>query len=222
MDRYDAYGHKFLDEVHQLDDNGNPTKLYHPGLDIGEPGDADFNKNVYASAAGTVIYAQGDGGWGNHIFVRHILPDNAVIFTHYAHLNTISVKVNQQVACGQIIGKCGKTGNAKGSHVHWEIRKPIGKGYLFYPYGWSREQVAQFYMDPIAFVMATNAPVVVPPVDNTKQFEKAALDQLYALLPQTSFGNIESLARHLADLYRQGNQNPIKTFVANINKSVGM
>lgn len=139
MERYDAFGHRFLDKVEMLDDKGKPSHVFHPGLDIGEPGEADFNKAVFACAHGRIEYAKKDGGWGNHIFIRHLLPDGSTLFSHYAHLNKMSVKVGQDVTPDTQIGTCGKTGNAKGSHVHWEIRKPIGRGYLFYPVGETAE-----------------------------------------------------------------------------------
>jgi murein DD-endopeptidase MepM/ murein hydrolase activator NlpD len=41
--------------------------------------------------------------------------------TYYAHNRGNAVKVGQQVKRGEVIGYAGATGNATGSHVHYEI-----------------------------------------------------------------------------------------------------
>jgi murein DD-endopeptidase MepM/ murein hydrolase activator NlpD len=43
--------------------------------------------------------------------------------TYYAHCNTISVSLGADVSQGQAIATVGRTGNATGSHVHFEIRE---------------------------------------------------------------------------------------------------
>ena len=85
--------------------------------------DFDSPNGVYdpvrASAAGTVIYAQfNSGGYGNLVKIRHY--DNTI--TYYAHLNTISVSVNDVVQQGCEIGDGGTTGNSTGDHIHFEWR----------------------------------------------------------------------------------------------------
>ena len=41
---------------------------------------------------------------------------------YYAHLSARGVRVGQQVAAGQVIGRSGSTGNSSGPHLHYEIR----------------------------------------------------------------------------------------------------
>ncbi len=78
-----------------------------------------YGKPVYASAAGTVVYAQASGsGYGNMIKIDH---GNGLV-TYYAHLSSIGVKVGQTVSQGQYIGAIGATGRTTGPHVHFEIR----------------------------------------------------------------------------------------------------
>lgn len=96
------------------------------GVDIGAP----LGTNIIASASGNVIIARSGGAWnggyGNYIVVQH----NNGTQTLYAHANTISVSVGQAVTQGQTIGTVGRTGQATGYHLHFEIRgakNPFGK-----------------------------------------------------------------------------------------------
>mgnify|MGYP001559735069 FL=1 len=82
-----------------------------------------------ANACGTPITASAEGlvnetslglqdmGYGNYILISH--PNGTE--TRYAHLEKISVSVGQYVKKGELIGKMGRTGNATGCHVHFEI-----------------------------------------------------------------------------------------------------
>ena len=45
-----------------------------------------------------------------------------VLETVYAHLSKQLVEENQIVKKGEVIGKGGTTGNARGSHLHLEVR----------------------------------------------------------------------------------------------------
>lgn len=57
-------------------------------------------------------------GYGYYVVVRH--PNG--LETIYAHLSKITVKPNQIVKAGDIIGKGGNTGKSTGSHLHFEVR----------------------------------------------------------------------------------------------------
>ena len=86
---------------------------HHNGVDI----KADYNELVGASAAGTVIYAGWNGGFGKCIKIDH---HNDYV-TLYGHLNAILVHVGEQVKQHQIIGKVGATGRATGPHLHFTV-----------------------------------------------------------------------------------------------------
>lgn len=72
---------------------------------------------IFAAASGKVVFAGRKNGHGLTIEVRH----HNKIITKYSHLDRIDVRKNQQVVRGMIIGKQGATGNATGSHLHFEI-----------------------------------------------------------------------------------------------------
>ncbi|WP_378173765.1 peptidoglycan DD-metalloendopeptidase family protein [Aquimarina sp. SS2-1] len=98
----------------------------HQGIDI----DLRTGDNVKALLGGKVRYARRHGGHGKTVVIRH---ENG-LETVYAHLSEYLVKENDIVKKGQVIGKGGISGNARGSHLHLEVRyrgRSIHPEYLF-------------------------------------------------------------------------------------------
>lgn len=106
----------------------------HAGIDIY----AERHTAVKAGLDGKVVRATGKDGHGSYgglVIIDHT-PDikpvedpslRCYIHTLYAHLDSVSVSLGQKVRQGDIIGKVGNTGNAKGMdpHLHFEaIRAP--------------------------------------------------------------------------------------------------
>lgn len=87
----------------------------HEGIDVrGQRGDP-----VFASGEGKVIFAgRGLRGYGNVVLIQHPGP----WATLYAHLSRVSVKKDQLVGKGQMIGNVGSTGRSTGPHLHFEVR----------------------------------------------------------------------------------------------------
>ncbi|MBV9558384.1 MAG: M23 family metallopeptidase, partial [Pseudolabrys sp.] len=86
----------------------------HTGVDLrGDTGDP-----VHVTAAGTVVTASWQGGYGNMIEVDH----HNGLSTRYGHLSKIEVKVGQRVRIGDVIGLIGSTGRSTGPHLHYETR----------------------------------------------------------------------------------------------------
>ena len=86
----------------------------HQGTDI----DLETGDPVYATFDGRVrVTTFVRGGYGNLVIIRH---DNG-LETYYGHLSEISVKPNDWVTAGQVIGKGGSTGRSTGSHLHYEM-----------------------------------------------------------------------------------------------------
>ncbi|MBQ8637100.1 MAG: peptidoglycan DD-metalloendopeptidase family protein [Clostridia bacterium] len=84
----------------------------HNGVDIKAPEGAD----VVSSITGTVTDVGFDSEKGNYIVV-----ENGNVKTLYAQLATTKVKKGDEIAVKQSIGTVGKTGNATGAHLHFEI-----------------------------------------------------------------------------------------------------
>jgi hypothetical protein len=90
----------------------------HKSLDIGVP----IGRNVYAVYSGRVNEARSYGGYGLNIGISHGVRDGVGLQSHYAHLSEINVEVGEDVTTGQIIGKSGDTGAAKGKpHLHFQM-----------------------------------------------------------------------------------------------------
>ena len=86
----------------------------HRGIDQG----AATGTAIGASKAGTVIFANWQGGYGRLVLVDH--HDGVV--TAYAHMSSFSVGVGTSVSRGQTLGAVGSTGNSTGPHLHFETR----------------------------------------------------------------------------------------------------
>jgi murein DD-endopeptidase MepM/ murein hydrolase activator NlpD len=88
----------------------------HRGIDI--DGFGRDGAPIVAAAGGTVSFAGGGGnGYGLYVVIRHANG----IETLYAHLGSLSVSMGQQVSQGQTLGGVGRTGNASGTHLHFEV-----------------------------------------------------------------------------------------------------
>lgn len=93
---------------------GNLWKAgYHTGIDIV----ADIHY-IFATGDGKVTNIGYDKSYGNYIIIK--IDNN---FHWFCHLKTVKVFKGQNVTRETIIGEMGKTGNATGVHLHWEIRK---------------------------------------------------------------------------------------------------
>jgi hypothetical protein len=91
--------------------SGNAKPHMHDGLDFSTSGTA---APLYATAAGTVIWAKLRGSAGNTVMIKR---DNGQIAGYY-HLSALSVKEGDKVQAGQQIGLAGNTGMKPGGAVH--------------------------------------------------------------------------------------------------------
>ena len=89
------------------------TKKLHRGIDIG----AALGTNVLAAEAGTVVTAGWNNSYGYYVTINH---GNGYV-TLYAHNSKLLVSKGDTVTRGQVIAKCGSTGNSTGPHIHFEV-----------------------------------------------------------------------------------------------------
>lgn len=85
---------------------------FHSGTDFaGRP-------TAQAAAAGRVLDVRSRAGYGLAVVIDH---GNGVA-TVYAHLASAAVRAGDSVAQGQAIGAVGRSGDATGNHLHFEVR----------------------------------------------------------------------------------------------------
>ena len=106
---------------------------FHAGIDLVKEDRAP----IEAFTAGTVLYAgmgqpgTGIGGYGNIVVIK----DKYGKAQLYGHLYRTAVKKGIYVKRGQMIGYQGSTGQATGSHLHYEVRRKSSP-----KYGWESDK----------------------------------------------------------------------------------
>lgn len=99
---------------------------HHEGADIF----ADEGTPVLSVVGGTVVKAtySDDGLGGKRAWVR---GDDGNYY-YYAHMADVTVGVGQRVSAGSLIGRVGRTGNAKNTppHLHFGVAKGVGRGWF--------------------------------------------------------------------------------------------
>lgn len=120
-------------------DDVDPTypTVQHRALDLGD-GDPDLDALV-APAAGVVLaegylkepWSQSSTlfGTGNYGGIMVVIKQDDGYTSALAHMTDTIVNAGQRVLRGQVLGRIGDTGAAKGrgSHVHWDVYRGVPK-----------------------------------------------------------------------------------------------
>ena len=93
---------------------GARDREHHDGIDLACPQGAP----VFAAGAGEVLFAGEQRGYGNLVLVGHARG----VVTVYAHNLENLVVQGDHVLRGEPIARVGRTGNATGPHLHFEVR----------------------------------------------------------------------------------------------------
>lgn len=105
------FGHKVTSSFGEKRDDGST----HKGTDFAYR----MNENIAARASGKVIEVGFDrNGYGNYVKIDQG-KGHVVI---YGHMSTPVVRKGQTIRQGEVIGRAGVTGHAKGPHLHYELR----------------------------------------------------------------------------------------------------
>ena len=100
---------------------------------VSQPYHGGHNGIDLAAAAGTKVFAAGDGVvglagsvnmGGNEVYVQHANG----LGTRYSHLSRFGTQVGAQVKAGNVIGYVGSTGMSTGPHLHYMVHSPGGGG----------------------------------------------------------------------------------------------
>jgi len=105
----------FGDERHYYYKNreNEVSQSYHVGLDMASTKMA----KIVSSNAGTVVYDEYNGIYGNMPMIDHGLG----LYTIYGHCSNILVQKGDKVAPGFTIAQTGKSGLALGDHLHFGV-----------------------------------------------------------------------------------------------------
>ncbi len=96
-------------------EEGESLLGFHTGIDISnQPGTP-----IQATADGEVVQAGWMDRYGNGVVIKH----SGDFETLYAHMERVDVKPGQKVQRGDILGGMGRSGNATGVHLHYEVRR---------------------------------------------------------------------------------------------------
>lgn len=116
-------------------------------------GNTDYGDPIYSISNGTVTEAvQFYGGWGKVVRIAHEWNESGKlkkVESLYAHMDTMLVKVGDQVGKGQLIGTIGNAEGIYYAHLHLEIRDGVG-----YELGGGYSANTKGYLDPTAFIKA--------------------------------------------------------------------
>lgn len=94
---------------------GPRRQFWHFGTDI----KVNYRDTIRCAFDGIVRVVLNDRyGYGKVVVVRHHFG----LETLYAHLSVTSVKNNQEIRAGDVVGLGGRTGRATGTHLHFEMR----------------------------------------------------------------------------------------------------
>ncbi|WP_040208303.1 peptidoglycan DD-metalloendopeptidase family protein [Neobacillus jeddahensis] len=87
----------------------------HKGIDIA----GKLDTPILSVDDGVIVKSYYSNTYGNVVFIKH--PSNFV--TVYAHLNKRNVVEGQLIKQGDEVGKMGRTGQATGTHLHFETHQ---------------------------------------------------------------------------------------------------
>lgn len=87
----------------------------HEGIDI----PARKGVKVRAAEAGRVVYSGTLRDYGRVVIVKHAGRYSTV----YAHNHRNKVRKGEFIEKGDVVSTVGKTGNARGTHLHFEVRR---------------------------------------------------------------------------------------------------
>lgn len=114
----------------RLNPFGGHTHEDHKGVDFGSP----LGTPVHSTAAGRVVAAESQRGYGLLVDVQHGLG----FMTRYAHLDRVLVRPGDVLDRNAVVGTVGNGGRSTGPHLHYEIWKDGAR------------------LDPVEFVLQAN------------------------------------------------------------------
>ena len=96
------------------------VRTFHHGIDLAPEVPGTTGVPVYAAQDGKVVRRTFNSTSGNYIMIQHTADSYT---THYLHLDSFLVALNDDVVAGQQIGIMGMTGGSTGIHLDFGVSK---------------------------------------------------------------------------------------------------
>ncbi len=120
----------------------------HHGIDLVMPRWTPIESFTDGKVIKIFDYNKKETAYWNCVVVQTKINDELLYFC-YLHLDTINVKLNDNIKNWQIIGTCGNTWNSKWNHLHFQIDKDAD----FHPYyNKYLEKIKKYTIDPRKFL----------------------------------------------------------------------
>lgn len=113
-----AWGPRMRSKVIRVKNHNKKKRVRYRGSHKGVDLNAPSGTSVFAAMDGQVVAVGRQRQYGNFVTIDH---GNGVV-THYGHHRTNLVEIGDVVRRGQKIAEVGRTGNATGPHLHFELR----------------------------------------------------------------------------------------------------
>jgi len=113
-----AWGPRMRSKVIRVKNHSKKKRVRYRGSHKGVDLNAPMGTSVFAAMDGQVISVGKQRQYGNFVTIDH---GNGIV-THYGHHRINLVEVGDVVRRGQKIAEVGRTGNATGPHLHFELR----------------------------------------------------------------------------------------------------
>jgi len=113
-----AWGPRMRSKVIRVKNHNKKKRVRYRGSHKGVDLNAPSGTSVFAAMDGQVVAVGRQRQYGNFVTIDH---GNGVV-THYGHHRINLVEVGDVVRRGQKIAEVGRTGNATGPHLHFELR----------------------------------------------------------------------------------------------------
>lgn len=172
-----------------------PHQVYHPGVDFNwGRGNEDAGLPIVSVKDGTVEFVNNSEAHGRGLGLYIIIKHSDGVYSRYAHLSKVDVKVGQKIREGDYIGRLGKTGPTEYAHLHFElfgeamaeIQRNHTYKWSFYPVGKSKAWVEKHYINPWEYLKAPEMPEWAK-IAATKAKKKGIITDLSN--PYAEFGN---------------------------------
>jgi murein DD-endopeptidase MepM/ murein hydrolase activator NlpD len=121
-------------------DAGSPEVVAAADGTVVETHDGEYDR---CHVEGTGVSCDGYSGLANYVIVEH--PDGWQTLYWHLQKDSVAVAPGDPVACGEVVGRIGSSGNSSAPHLHFEVHDASGA--VVDPYAGPFSQTASYWAD---------------------------------------------------------------------------